>query len=330
MSSDSEISFNDSDSGDELFGEQPLEKDWEDLDEDERSAALLLGYVDAQWPCTEREWPEWDDLEEELQEAAGVLGLDEDSWPPKQDVFRKDWGDLDADQQAAAKQLGYTDGTWPACSRSWPDWEDLSEAEQAAAEALGMDEYSWPPESDDWEPEDLFASAEIEEEGEEGCDPEKVLEMYRRVIEKEGATDGPDEWGFRAYSRIVCLECARGNFDEMIVAYKMMIGDDYRRVTTRLKQEEIERVLGVAGKVSSKGDGGRGDEVLLQVFETTLSMFSAQPRIWVQTQLKLAEVCRRKGEWGQVEQACRAIHGRTQKSAGTKEELARGLPSEGA
>ena len=51
-----------------------------------------------------------------------------------------------------------------------------------------------------------------------------------------------------------------------------MIGGDYRRVTTRLKQEEIERVLGVAGTVSS----GEGDEVLLQVFETTLSMFEAQ------------------------------------------------------
>ena len=54
-----------------------------------------------------------------------------------------------------------------------------------------------------------------------------------------------------------------------------MIGDEYRRVTTRLKQEEIERVLGVAGTVSS----GEGDEVLLQVFETTLSMFETQVRL---------------------------------------------------
>ena len=54
-----------------------------------------------------------------------------------------------------------------------------------------------------------------------------------------------------------------------------MIGDEYRRVTTRLKQEEIERVLGVAGTVSS----GEGDEVLLQVFETTLLMFETQVRL---------------------------------------------------
>ena len=114
------------------------------------------------------------------------------------------------------------------------------------------------------------------------------------MIEKEKLAEGPDEWGFRALSRIVCLQCKLQNFDEMIAAYKTyvgclshppssclakcrrcggsMIGGDYRRVTTRLKQEEIERVLGVAGTVSS----GEGVEVLLQVFETTLSMFEAQ------------------------------------------------------
>ena len=276
MSSDdgSEISFNDSDgSGSDLFGESVFDKEWADLDDDEKAAALVLGYEEARWPAIKREWGDWDDLEEAEQEAAGALGLDEDSWPPKDDVFRLQWADLDESQQAGAVCLGYTASGWPAASREWPDWEDLSEAEQEAASALGMDEYTWPPTSDDWDPEDLFASAEIdEEEGE--SEQDQVILLYTKVIEKENSGDGPDEWGFRAHSRIVCLQCKLHKFDDMIAAYKTMIGEEYRRVTTRLKQEEIARVLAVAGGVSSD----EGDDVLLQVFETTLSMFESQVR----------------------------------------------------
>jgi hypothetical protein len=33
-------------------------------EEEEQSAALLLGYEEGTWPKIQREWPEWDDLEE--------------------------------------------------------------------------------------------------------------------------------------------------------------------------------------------------------------------------------------------------------------------------
>ena len=82
--------------------------------------------------------------------------------------------------QAAAERLGYTAAGWPSCSRDWPDWDDLPEKEQSAAATLGLDEYSWPPEADDWDPEDLYASAEMDEE-EGGIDNEKIIEMYRKV-----------------------------------------------------------------------------------------------------------------------------------------------------
>ena len=231
-----------------------------------------------------------------------------------------------AARQAAAQKLGYTPELWPTISRDWPDWEDLSESEQEAAADLGLDEYSWPPENpdSDWTPEDLYSSAEIEEE--EGAEKTKVIAMYTKVVASEQNGDGPDEWGFRAYSRIVCLQCVLGNFEEMITAYKTMIGDDYRRVTTRLKTEEITRVLGVAGGIGS----GEGDDVLLQVFETTLTMFESQTRIWVQTQLKLAEVFKRKGDWARVHEGCGAIHRRTQKLGGTEAELRKVLPAEGS
>jgi hypothetical protein len=323
----SEISFNDdSGSGSGLFGDTPFEKDWEDLDEDEQSAAMLLGYEEAKWPAIKREWPDWDDLEEHESDAAAALGLDEDSWPPKQDLFVREWVELEGEQQEAALKLGYSPELWPTITRDWPDWDDLTEDEQEAAGGLGLDEYSWPPDDPDgdWSPEDLFSSAEIEEE--EGAEKEKVIAMYSKVVAMENK-DGPDEWGFRAYSRIVCLHCRLGNFDEMTEAYKTMIGDDYRRVTTRLKTEEISRVLSVAGSV---GDGGeKGDDVLLQVFGTTLTMFESQTRIWVQTQLKLAEVFKRKADWTRVQESCAAIHGRTQKTADSEAELKKVLPTEG-
>ena len=41
MSSDeSEISFNDSDSGSDLFGDSAFDREWEDLEEEERGALL--------------------------------------------------------------------------------------------------------------------------------------------------------------------------------------------------------------------------------------------------------------------------------------------------
>eukprot|EP01043_Picozoa_sp_COSAG02_P013006 COSAG02_NODE_513_length_20826_cov_323.015246_17_plen_491_part_00 len=258
------------------------------------------------------------------REAAEALGLDEDLWPPKQDLFVREWVELEGEQQEAALKLGYTPELWPTISREWPDWDDLAEDEQEAAGTLGLDEYSWPPEDpdSDWSAEDLYSSAEIEEE--EGADKQQVIAMYNKVVAVENKNDGPDEWGFKAYSRIVCLQCRLGNFEEMTTAYRTMIGDDYRRVTTRLKTEEISRVLSVAGSA-----GGGADDVLLQVFETTLTMFESQTRIWVQTQLKLAEVFKRKADWSRVQECCAAIHSRTQKTADSEAELKKLLPTEG-
>ena len=56
----------------------------------------------------------------------------------------------------------------------------MSPADQAAASTLGLDEYKWPPEADDWDAEDLFASAEIDEE-EGDSDKENVILLYKRV-----------------------------------------------------------------------------------------------------------------------------------------------------
>jgi hypothetical protein len=68
--------------------------------------------------------------------------------------------------------------------------------------------------------------------------------------------------------------------------------------------------------------------VLLDAF-ANVAPLAPQPRIWVQTQLKLAEVFKRKGDWDRVHEACEAIHRRTVKTAVSAEDLKKDLPSEG-
>lgn len=96
MSSDDSdaVSFDDN-SDDEPFGFSVFDESWDNLEEEQREAAMLLGYEEASWPKIVKEWPDWDDLSPEEQEAAGKLDLDEDSWPPKQDIFTLDWKDLE-------------------------------------------------------------------------------------------------------------------------------------------------------------------------------------------------------------------------------------------
>jgi len=60
---------------------------WDDLDEDQQEAALVLGYTndDAHaktWPEHVGKWGSWLDQTEETQAAAIVLGLSAANWPP--------------------------------------------------------------------------------------------------------------------------------------------------------------------------------------------------------------------------------------------------------
>jgi hypothetical protein len=57
---------------------------------------------------------DWDDLPEEAKQAATVLGYTKRLWDNDEDtkISEKDWDDLNAVEKAAAQTLGYTRASW--------------------------------------------------------------------------------------------------------------------------------------------------------------------------------------------------------------------------
>ena len=60
---------------------------WDDLTEQQRAAAVILGGSESYWPPIGRQWPDWAKMSAEQQQAARALDetIDEDSWPPEID-----------------------------------------------------------------------------------------------------------------------------------------------------------------------------------------------------------------------------------------------------
>eukprot|EP01050_Picozoa_sp_SAG11_P003677 SAG11_NODE_214_length_12237_cov_15.921486_5_plen_597_part_00 len=129
---------------------------WAGLDQEQREAAILLGWV------SEEIWndysvlnkteggKEWEELSAEERKAASQLDFDEDKWADLIiDVGVEGWLDMDEEQQAAALQLGWTAASWDGDERelnpspSGKQWAALTSEEQAAAELLDLDEESW-------------------------------------------------------------------------------------------------------------------------------------------------------------------------------------------
>ena len=57
--------------------------DWADLTEEQKNAAILLGYTQALWDgngSSPKEGTKWSDLTPEEQAAATTLGYDDDDW----------------------------------------------------------------------------------------------------------------------------------------------------------------------------------------------------------------------------------------------------------
>lgn len=175
--------------------------------QDQQSAAKTLGFGPNAWPNAGREWPDWEvsqlahrglqrcipqktfecrseqDLSDKEQEAAGVLDLDEYTWcgcvssitttTPSDDLYgiapRAVWLQFVCACVLACMIL--------ACTVS-----QLAEVKD-----------SWrirPPETPgDESPEDLFATAEMDEE-EPDCDKEAVIAQYKKVITVENAAGG--------------------------------------------------------------------------------------------------------------------------------------------
>ena len=124
--------------------------------EDERQAAIVLGYDGASWNSTEVEQPastnkNWDDMTEEEQAALQILGYSQHGWDTRDPHSNNQyWGDLTEDERAAAELLGYRSAKWNdrKGTAKPPDhvgkmWSQLTNNERAALRVLGYRKKLW-------------------------------------------------------------------------------------------------------------------------------------------------------------------------------------------
>ena len=93
---------------------------------------------------------DWEELSDEQKKAAELLGMDEDEWDDSDDEKARyedvDWKHLLPDVKAAATELGYTQEMWDSESSGKKlaiedkDWDDLSQRERDLLKILGYNE----------------------------------------------------------------------------------------------------------------------------------------------------------------------------------------------
>ena len=119
--------------------------DWDELPDEARAAAELLGYREFLWNHDkepDEAEKDWTELTPEQQEACKVLGYDEAKWN-KDDGKRKgsDYENIAAnDEDSPQKRYSDNIDTQESVSYDHLDWDDLPEEVQVAAAKLGFNE----------------------------------------------------------------------------------------------------------------------------------------------------------------------------------------------
>lgn len=119
--------------------------DWDELPDEARAAAELLGYREFLWNHDkepDEAEKDWSELTPEQQEACKVLGYDEAKWN-KDDGKRNgsDYENIAAnDEDSPQKRYSDNIDTQESVSYDHLDWDDLPEEVQVAAAKLGFNE----------------------------------------------------------------------------------------------------------------------------------------------------------------------------------------------
>ena len=141
-------------------------RDWDDLPEDIKEAALKLEYTKERWDLSEM-FPiaetKWSELTREQKDAAKTIGYTKHDW--NKDVVAITtanptsaettyayyyaqfvWEDLPDNVRSAAQYIGYTESMWDT-STILPlresEWNALTDTQRTAAETVGYDENLW-------------------------------------------------------------------------------------------------------------------------------------------------------------------------------------------
>ena len=118
-----------------------------------QASAKTLGYDEALWNGNGQipiENKDWEELSDEQKKAAEVLGFDEDEWDDSDDEGPRyedvDWKHLLPDVKAAAIELGYTEEMWDSESSDKKldiedkDWDELTQKERDLLKIIGYNE----------------------------------------------------------------------------------------------------------------------------------------------------------------------------------------------
>ena len=119
--------------------------------EDEREAALILGFNAESWSSSQVQQPAstkktWVEMTDEEKAALVVLGYSVNSWDNREPHSSyKLWGDLTDDEKIAAEMLGYRAAKWNkrAGDHVRKDWPEMTNDEQVALEILGFTQTLW-------------------------------------------------------------------------------------------------------------------------------------------------------------------------------------------
>jgi len=111
-----------------------MDKDWSGLADNERAAAVALGYTAINWdnPKPASANKDWSELKDQEKVAAGVLGYTGKSWDSHSGAVSqpasasKSWSELTDKEKAAAGVLGHTVTSWDDDSAPLPASDDKS------------------------------------------------------------------------------------------------------------------------------------------------------------------------------------------------------------
>jgi hypothetical protein len=104
-----------------------------------------LGYDKNKWDNSEEvdcQWEHWEDLTDEQRKAAKIIGWEETAWDSH---YRwTEWDELPKLQKKAARVAGYTEDNW----QDWVEgldewWEDLGHKEKQGLAVMGWTKYTW-------------------------------------------------------------------------------------------------------------------------------------------------------------------------------------------
>jgi len=143
----------------------------------------------------------------------------------------------------------------------------------------------------------------------ENDDPRESIEGFNQVLSME---EKKGEWGFKALKQLVKVYFRHKMYDKMMVSYRVMLEYIDSAVTRNASEKKINSLLDFMAQAQDI-------DVLQEFYETTLKALekAKNDRLWFKTNLKLANLWFKKGEYGRMAKIVKDLHASCQNPDGT-------------